>query len=211
MGADFPAFLLVSAVVIITPGQDTVLTIRNTLIGGRRGGLFTALGVAAGQAVWTLAASAGVAALLIASKPAFAAVKLAGAVYLVYLGVRALGSAFRPGDPGPATTGEGPGAHATPWVSFRQGVLSNLGNHKMAVFFTSLLPQFAPRGEATFSALLLLGLAFCSFTLAWLTGYALALARAGDFLRRRGVRRALDGFAGAILVALGLRLATEHR
>ena len=80
------AFLLVAAVVIATPGPDTALTIRNTLVGGRRAGVFTAGGVAAGQAVWTLAASAGVAALLVASEPAFLALKYAGAAYLVFLG-----------------------------------------------------------------------------------------------------------------------------
>src|SRR5205823_7876235 len=83
-------FLAVSAVVIVTPGQDTALTIRNALTGGRRGGVFTAGGVAAGQATWTIAATAGVAALLQASEPAFLAVRLAGAAYLVYLGVQTL-------------------------------------------------------------------------------------------------------------------------
>jgi threonine/homoserine/homoserine lactone efflux protein len=86
-------------------------------------------------------------------------------------------------------------------------VLSNLGNPKMAVFFTSLLPQFA----ASFASLLALGVLFCSFTLAWLTAYAVAVARAGDFLRRPVIRRALDLVTGAALVALGLRLAADRR
>lgn len=81
----------------------------------------------------------------------------------------------------------------------------------MAVFFTSLLPQFTPHGQASFSALLLLGLVFCSLTLVWLTGYSIALARAGDVLLRPRIRRTLEGLAGAVLVAFGLRLATEHR
>jgi threonine/homoserine/homoserine lactone efflux protein len=90
------AFLGVAVLVIVTPGQDTALTIRNTLAGGRRAGVRTAAGVVCGQAVWALAASAGVAALLVASEPAFVALKLAGAAYLVYLGGRALLSAARP-------------------------------------------------------------------------------------------------------------------
>ena len=90
MGGELLAFLGISALVIVTPGQDTALTIRNTLAGGRRAGSFTALGVSTGQAVWTLAASAGVAALLVASEPAFIALKLAGAAYLVFLGAQAL-------------------------------------------------------------------------------------------------------------------------
>ena len=79
------------------------------------------------------------------------------------------------------------------------------------MFFTSLLPQFTPEGRTSFLALLGLGLVFCAMTLIWLTGYALAVARAGDSMRRLGVRRALDGILGAVLVALGLRLASEHR
>jgi threonine/homoserine/homoserine lactone efflux protein len=190
-------FLAVSALVIVTPGQDTALTIRNALLGGRRGGVFTAAGVAAGQATWTVAASAGVAALLRASEPAFLAVRLAGAAYLVYLGVQTL---LRRGEVTPLAGGSTRRA-------FRQGLLSNLGNPKMAVFFMSLLPQVA----TSFSAGLLLGLVFCSMTFAWLTGYAVAVAKAGGILRRPRIRRALDRVTGAMLVAFGLRLAAESR
>ncbi|HWM09910.1 MAG TPA: LysE family transporter, partial [Solirubrobacteraceae bacterium] len=89
----------------------------------------------------------------------------------------------------------------------RQGLLSNLGNPKMAVFFSSLLPQFG----SSFAVLLALGLLFCALTLAWLCAYALAVARAGDVLRRPRVRRTLDAVTGTALVALGLRLATTDR
>ena len=200
MGGELLAFLGISALVIVTPGQDTALTIRNTLAGGRRAGSFTALGVSTGQAVWTLAASAGVAALLVASEPAFVALKLAGAAYLVFLGVQALVAAVRRGTAGSHALG-----------AFRQGVISNLGNPKMAVFFTSLLPQFAPEGGASFAAMLALGLLFCTMTLVWLAAYAAGVARAGAVLRRPRVRRALDAVTGTVLVALGLRLATERR
>jgi threonine/homoserine/homoserine lactone efflux protein len=209
VGAELLGFLGVSILVIVTPGQDTALTIRNTLVGGRRAGGFTALGVSTGQAAWAVATSAGLAAVLVASEPAFLAVKLAGAAYLVYLGLQALWSAVRGGasrhghDAGRAALADA--------VAYRQGVVSNLGNPKMAVFFTSLLPQFAPDGGASFVALLALGLAFCVMTLVWLACYAAAVARAGDFLRRSAIRRALDGLVGAVLVALGLRLATAHR
>jgi threonine/homoserine/homoserine lactone efflux protein len=190
------AFLGVSLLVIVTPGQDTALTIRNTLLGGRRGGVRTAAGVAAGQATWTLAASAGVVALLRASEPAFTAVRLLGAAYLVYLGLQTL---LRRGRLEPRAGG--PSRRAFP-----QGLLSNLGNPKMAVFFTSLLPQFG----SSFPALVALGLLFCSLTFVWLSGYAWAVARAGDVLRRPRVRRALDGVTGVVLVGFGLRLAAER-
>src|SRR6185312_7596684 len=97
----YMAFLGVSLLVICTPGQDTALTIRNTLLGGRRAGVATAVGVAAGQAGWTLATSGGLAVVIAASAPLFFAIKLAGAGYLVYLGVRSIISALRPGEPSP--------------------------------------------------------------------------------------------------------------
>jgi threonine/homoserine/homoserine lactone efflux protein len=223
------AFVAVSAIVICTPGQDTALTIRNTLAGGRRSGIATAGGVALGQAVWTVAASAGVVALLSASEPVFRALKLVGAAYLVYLGTESLWVAIRgrgmprpyamqaglaPASsqrarPRPCAVGAGH-ARPSPHLALRQGVLSNLGNPKMAVFFASLLPQFVPEGNGSFAALLALGFLFCSLTFAWLTLYAAAVARLGRLLTG-AVRRALDAVTGIVLVALGLRLAMEDR
>ena len=197
-------FLLVAALVIVTPGQDTALTIRNTLAGARRAGVATAAGVSAGQAVWTLATSVGLAAVIAASEPVFSAVKLAGAVYLVVLGLDSLRDAMRR-RARPTTAGA---ANVRTSRAFRQGLLSNLGNPKMAVFFTSLLPQF---GGESFGALLALGLVFCMMTFVWLSAYAAAVAKAGDVLRRPAVRRILDAVVGVVLVGLGLRLASERR
>ncbi len=202
------AFVAVSAVVICTPGQDTALTIRNTLAGGRRSGIATAAGVSLGQAVWTVAASAGVVALLTASEPVFRTLKLAGAAYLVYLGGQSLWAAIsrrRPRELAvdasvPLSSGR----------ALRQGVLSNLGNPKMAVFFASLLPQFAPDGKASFAVLLALGFLFCAMTFLWLTVYAVAVARLGRLLTGT-VGRALDAVTGVVLIALGFRLAAEKR
>lgn len=209
MPAQFLAFLSVSLLVIVTPGPDTALVIRNTLLGGRRGGILTSLGVATGQACWTFAASAGVAALLVTLAPAFLAVKLAGAAYLIFLGVQTLRSALR------RQTVLAAAPHSAPVrrdaLPYRQGLISNLGNPKMAVFFTSLLPAFTSPGEATFGTLLGLGLVFCALTLTWLSGYAFVIGRAGRLLRRPRVRRALDALTGTVLIALGLRLATEPR
>ena len=205
-----PAFFGISAAIIMTPGPDTALTLRNTLAGGRRGGVFTALGVAAGQAVWTLAASAGVVALIALSSTAFAIVRFAGAAYLVLLGLRALLAAWRGRAHGTTESAvAGPGT-LTPAAAFRQGLLSNLANPKMVVFFTSLLPQFTARDDARFLGLLLLGAMFCAMTLLWLALIAATIARAGVVLRRAGVRRALEGAMGAVLVAFGLRLALDR-
>lgn len=201
------AFVAVAALVIVTPGQDTALTIRNTLTGGRRGGIATAVGVSSGQAVWALATSAGLAAVIVASERVFLALKLVGAAYLVYLGLHSLWRAWVRHDSAPEAAARSLGRG----TAYRQGLLSNLGNPKMAVFFTSLLPQFASRDGSAFLDLLALGLLFCAMTVVWLAAYALAVDRASAFLRRPAVRRALDAVTGVVLVALGLRLATDRR
>jgi threonine/homoserine/homoserine lactone efflux protein len=205
------AFLGISALVIVTPGQDTALTIRNTLLGGRRAGFATALGVSLGQAVWTVAAAAGVTAVLLASEPAFLALKLAGAAYLIYLGAQALWAALAAKPAHRDDAAAATGSRLAPRAALRQGVISNLGNPKMAVFFTSLLPQFATGESGAFLVLLILGLLFCLLTLLWLVLYAAAIARAGRVLQRRRVRRALDAATGLALVAIGVRLAAAHR
>jgi threonine/homoserine/homoserine lactone efflux protein len=203
----FTAFLGVVVLVIVTPGPDTALTIRNTLLGGRAAGLATAAGVALGQAVWALAAAVGIAALVQASQTAFTALRLAGAAYLVFLGVQSLLAAIR----GRARDSAAPagGRGLPPAVALRQGLASNLANPKMAAFFTSLLPQFVV--GPSFAPLFALGLVLCALTLVWLAAYAVAVARAGQLLRRPRVRRALEAVTGAVLVALGLRIATDRR
>jgi threonine/homoserine/homoserine lactone efflux protein len=207
------AFLGVAVLVIVTPGPDTAMTVRGTLIGGRRAGVMTATGVVTGQACWTLAASAGITALLVASEPAFLALKFAGAAYLVYLGLQALWSAIRGRDPhGGAETPAGEW-RLSGRTAYRQGLISDLGNPKMAAFFTSLLPQFGTTDAGpSFWLMLAFGLIFCLMTWLWLVLYATAIHRLRDALRGSRVRRAIEAVTGTVLVALGLRLATEqHR
>ena len=211
MIASFLAFLGVSTIVIVTPGPDTAVTVRNTLLGGRLAGIFTALGISSGQAIWALATSFGLVALLVASEFLFQAVKYAGAAYLVYLGLHALVGAWRgTGHGGDAMTGAG-GARLRAGKAYVQGLISDLGNPKMAVFFASLLPQFAAPGEGMFAVLMALGLVFSGMTFVWLAVYAFVIAKAGDYLRRPNVRRWIEGVTGTVLVALGARLAAEQR
>lgn len=181
-------FLAVAVVVIVAPGPDFALTVKNAVRGG---GVATAFGVVAGQVVWVVATAAGVAALLAASHPAFVALRLVGAAYLVWLG---LGTLLARG---------GHVGRMRPGSPFRQGLLSNLANPKMPVFFISLLPQFG----GSFLALTAHGLVFATLTLCWL---ALVSRGAGMLLVPR-VRRVVDIVMGVVLTALGLRLATERR
>jgi threonine/homoserine/homoserine lactone efflux protein len=206
---DLAGFVALAIVVIVTPGPDTALTIRNTLVGGRPAGVATAVGVALSQATWSVATSIGVAALLVAAEPAFAALKVAGAAYLIYLGVQSLWSALR-GRPARPTLDRSV-ARVRTGTALRQGILSNLTNPKMAVFFPSLLPQFVAVDARPFVPLLAMGILFCVMTLAWLTGYAFAVARAGDVLRRSAVRRTVEAVTGVVLVAFGVRVAVGSR
>jgi threonine/homoserine/homoserine lactone efflux protein len=211
MAESFMAFFAVSAIVIVTPGPDTALTIRNTLIGGRRGGVCTALGVSFGQAIWAGAASFGIVALIVSSEPLFLAIKYAGAAYLVVLGAQALiGAAWRSAR---ATTPLPPPRlrRLSAKAALVQGLVSDLGNPKMAIFFASLLPQFVPANETSFLAPMSLGLIFCAMTLAWLAAYAAVVAKAGDLLNRGRIRRAIEAVTGAVLIAVGLRIAAEQR
>ena len=202
---DLAGFFAVAAIVVVTPGPDMALVMRNTLAGGRTAGLATSLGTCSGLLVHATAAALGLSAILLASSRAFTAVKLAGAVYLVVLGVRAL---LRP-DGG--ETGSRPTRDVSPMTAYRQGVLTNVLNPKVAVFFLSLLPQFVEPGEGFAARLLLLAALFIAIGLAWLTTYTLALDALGGVLSRARVRRAIERVTGAVLVALGVRLAFARR
>lgn len=197
------AFVAVSLLVIVTPGQDTLLTIRNTLSGGRAAGLSTALGVAGGQFAWTLAATAGIGGTLLAAPMLFLSLRIAGGAYLVWLGWQSLRAAVARGAkqearvPVPARSGS----------FIRQGLLSNLGNPKMLVFFTGLLPQFASPDAPV--QLVLLGVLFCLLTMCWLDVYVLTVGKLGKLLNRPRFRRTLEGIAGGVLVALGVTVAAE--
>jgi threonine/homoserine/homoserine lactone efflux protein len=201
-------FLAVAAVVIVTPGVDTALVTRNALLHGRSSALASAIGVNVGIAFWTIAAAAGLAALIAASAHAFLVIKLAGAVYLVLLGLQALLSSRRhPAGPA-ATSRRAPlGVRA----SFRQGLVSNLLNPKIAVFFTGLLPQFVGVHGSVAPRLILLGALFNAMGVAWLVSYAVLASRGRDLLSRPRVRKTIDRLTGGVLVALGVRLALERR
>ncbi|WP_239071573.1 LysE family translocator [Amycolatopsis sp. SID8362] len=204
MLAHLIGFVAVAALVIVTPGPDTALTIRNTLAGGQRAGTLTGVGVALGQLVWTAGTSLGVLGALLASERAFTLLKLVGAGYLAYLGLHSIRAAFRPGTPaGSVAVAPVPASRAV-----RQGLVNDLANPKMAAFFASLLPQFVSGDARAGIQMLALGSVFSLMTFAWLACYAFALGRFRDVLRRGRVRRVLDAVAGGVLVAFGIRLAT---
>jgi threonine/homoserine/homoserine lactone efflux protein len=166
----------------------------------------TALGINLGIFFWVMAASLGLAAVVATSAKAFAVIKLDGALYLVYLGVQALRSAHRHRGANDVTVRPAPSGRE----ALRQGLVSNLLNPKIAIFFTSLLPQFVGTNGSA-GEVLLLGLLFNAMGVCWLLGYAIAAARGRNFLVRPRVKRALDRVTGVVLIGLGTRLALEKR
>ena len=206
--AGFLTFVVVSAVLIMTPGPDTAITTRNALRGGWPAAAWTAAGVAVGQLLWAAATAGGLVALLAASALAFTVVKFAGAAYLVVLGVRTLFPTRLRGREGPPARSESPGAQAVGGHELLQGLVNNLLNPKCAAIFLSVFPQFVHPGDPLWRLALMGGL-FALMTFAWLNLLGAALARAG---RRFGPRaqRAAGGVAGTVMIGLGLRVATTR-
>jgi len=196
-------FFVLSILLILIPGPDTAVVTKNALLGGRRGGTLTAVGVSVGLVVWTAAAALGIAALLRASAFAFLALKVAGAIYLVWMGIQML----RTKDFSSLPTG----APASGLRALRQGLLTDLGNPKIAVFFTSFLPQFVDPHASAFASLLALGAIFAVLTLLWLAAYGWLVGHGASVFRRPAVRRVLDRVTGVVLIGFGIRLALERR
>lgn len=202
---DLAGFVAVAILVVVTPGPDMTLVARNTFAGGRITGLATSAGTCTGLLVHATAAALGLSALLLASSQAFTVVKIAGAAYLIFLGIRTIIEAGRD-----ASVREGQKA-SDPWAAYRQGVLTNVLNPKVAVFFLSLLPQFVDPGQGFTIRLLLLSGLFIAMGLVWLTAYTLALHAVSAFVGRPPVRTVIETVTGGVLVVLGARLALERR
>ena len=193
-----------------TPGVDFLLTVTRTLQGGARAGVAAVAGINAGCVLHALAAAFGLAALLAVHPGAFRLIQWAGAAYLVWLGIGMLRQALRRGETWvlPASTP----VPARPWaVDFRVGLLTNVLNPKVALFFLAFLPQFVPAGSPSPTAsFLLLGAWFVVqgglFSLALV---ALA-ARLGRLGARPGLRRVLNGVGGLLFIGLALRLLRER-
>ena len=201
------AFAAVAALLTITPGADMALVTRSALTGGGSGALATTLGILTGTMAWALASALGVAALLAASATAFTVLKLAGGAYLVFLGIQAIWRTRH----GAASSDMGAAGEPIADSAFRQGLVTNLLNPKIAVFYTTLLPQFIVPGDPVLLKSVLLAGIHNLMGLVWLTGYATLVTRAGDVLRRPRVKRALDRVTGGVLIALGVRLTIEKR
>lgn len=192
----------------MSPGPDFVIVLRNVMTAGRRAGMACAAGIASGVLAWAVVTSLGIAGLLAASAVAFTVVKLVGAAYLVLLGVQALLAARRGGyEQTPEPDGEKARHGAV--AAFRQGLLTNLFNPKVAVFFVALWPQFLPH-DATVLDTAVLACVAAGTSLVWFLTLANVVNALRRFLTAAKVRRTIDAVMGTILIGLGVRIAVSQ-
>jgi threonine/homoserine/homoserine lactone efflux protein len=197
------AFAAVAALVTITPGLDTVLVLRTTVSSGRRAGLLAGGGVNLGCLTWAVGSAAGLTALLAASRFAFDALRIAGACYLCWLGARALWTARRAA----AETADGPGDAVGGPAALRQGLVTNLLNPKVGLFYMSLLPQFIPDGAPVLWTSLLFALIHNIEGMLWFAIIIFAAGGARRVLARGAVKRRLQQLTGIAFIGFALRLA----
>jgi len=210
MDSRFVAFLGIAALLTIIPGADTGLVTKNAITRGRTAAFFTTFGICLGCLCHATASALGLSVVLRESARVYEWVKLVGAGYLVYIGARALWAARKPYavEHGVVFTGE---QRRGVWFSFIEGLFTNLLNPKVAIFYLTFLPQFIAPGENVLRKSLFLASIHVLMGLVWLCSYAMLLDRMSAVLTRPSVRRKLEAFTGAVLVAFGLRLAMERR
>jgi threonine/homoserine/homoserine lactone efflux protein len=197
------AFATVAALVTITPGLDTVLVLRTTVSSGRWAGLLAGLGINLGCLTWATASAVGLTALLAASRFAFDALRLAGACYLCWLGARALWTSRRAAADSTGRPGETMGG----LTALRQGLVTNLLNPKVGLFYMSLLPQFIPDGAPILWTSLLFSLIHNIEGMLWFTIIIFAAGAARSTLARPAIKRRLHQLTGIAFIGFGLRLA----
>ena len=200
-------FLGVITLLTITPGADMAMVSRSVFLGGRSAAFATTLGIAAGCMIWATASAAGVAAVLAASETAYDALRVVGAAYLVWLGVTSLRAAAR--GYGGAPLDAAPGVAGSFRRPFRQGLLTNLFNPKIALFYTTFLPQFIRPGDPVLILSIAMATVHIVLGIIWLSAYAWLLDRAVETFKSSRIRRALDALTGTVLVALGIRVAAD--
>ncbi len=204
----YGTFAVFALLLVIAPGPDFAVVVKNSLVGGRRAGLWTGVGITASNAVQGTAAALGVGALIVASQPLFDAIRWAGVAYLCWLAVHALRSAWR----GPRTDPDqapAPRERTRAPARLRQGFLSNITNPKVLVFYLAVLPQFLGP-HAGIGTLIVFALSHAVLSLLYLTVLVSVVHRVRHVLETRPVRRCLDAATGAALLGFGAKLAVEH-
>ena len=202
----YGGYLLLVVLVVIAPGPDTMIVLKNSLSGGVRRGLQASGGIAVGNLLQGTAVALGLGAVIVQSQPVFTTLRWLGVVYLCYLGAGALWAAWRGKySPDDVATTTGPSA----WKAWREGFLSNITNPKVLVLYLSVLPQFLDPVHSSVGDALVLAYTVGVLGFLWLALLLFFVHRVRVWLRRRSVRRAMDVFTGTALVGFGIALAAE--
>ncbi|GAA1217297.1 LysE family translocator [Prauserella alba] len=199
----YSSYLVLTILVVIAPGPDTVVTLKNAFAGGLRGGLTATFGIAVGNLVQGTLVALGLGTLIVQSQPVFTTIRWAGVVYLCYLGIQALRSAWR----GDYAAMDAQGADVSTFRRWREGFLSNVTNPKVLALYLSVLPQFLDPVTSTPLHALLLAYTVAVLGAVWLVLLLMFVHRVRAWLRRRRVRRGLDIATGGTLIGFGVSLA----
>ncbi|HDR8065820.1 LysE family translocator [Bacillus thuringiensis] len=200
-------FIIMSICLIILPGPDTAMATKNTLVAGKVGGVKTVFGTCIALLIHTLAAIIGLSALIVKSALLFSIFKYVGALYLIYIGIKAL-LAVRNKE-GIDTNDISLNNENKHTSCFRQGFLTNLLNPKIAVFFLTFLPQFLNPNHNTFIQLLVMGLTYLVLTAIWFAFYILLIDKISAFMKKPKTQRYIQGLTGIVLIGFGVKLAFE--
>ncbi|WP_203986512.1 LysE family translocator [Sphaerisporangium rufum] len=206
-----PAFALAVVLISASPGPAMALIMRRAALRGFSGAVPTVLGLEAGLYLWALLAAAGVAALVAASEIAFLVLRVAGAGFLLYLGIQAWRSAWRSRTAAEAAEAVPAGPAPSWWRAFGEGSVVMLANPKAAAFMIAFYPQFVPADRPLFATTALLALLQVAIEIVLYLTLAAVVGRARAWFRRPAIRRRLDAVSGTVLIALGLRLAAQTR
>ncbi|HDR7801606.1 LysE family translocator [Bacillus tropicus] len=200
-------FIIMSICLIILPGPDTAMATKNTLVAGKVGGVKTVFGTCVALLIHTLAAVIGLSALIVKSALLFSIFKYVGALYLIYIGIKALLAVRNKEDV--ATNDISLNNENKHSSCFRQGFLTNLLNPKIAVFFLTFLPQFLNPNHNTFIQLLIMGLTYLVLTVIWFAFYIFLIDKISAFMKKPKTQRYIQGLTGVVLIGFGIKLAFE--
>jgi threonine/homoserine/homoserine lactone efflux protein len=212
MDSRLGAFVVVATLLAVTPGADTLLVVRNVLTRGRVAALLTVAGIAGGCVVHAVLSAVGVSLILVRSAEAFAVLRFCGAAYLIVLGAQSVRRWWRVDDGAPAASD--PGAALRPsrrLRSFVEGLLTNVLNPKVGIFYLAFLPQFIAPGDPVLERSLLLAALHIGIGVVWLSVLSFGVGRIRPLVESRLWRARLEGVSGAVLIALGVRLAAARR
>ncbi|PEI99637.1 LysE family translocator [Bacillus toyonensis] len=200
-------FIIMSICLIILPGPDTAMATKNTLVAGKMGGVKTVFGTCVALLIHTLAAVIGLSALIVKSALLFSIFKYVGALYLIYIGIKALLAVKN--KEGVNTNDVSINNDKEHTSCFRQGFLTNLLNPKIAVFFLTFLPQFLNPSHNTFIQLLVMGLTYLILTIIWFAFYIFLIDKISAFMKKPKTQRYIQGLTGIVLIGFGIKLALE--